>query len=142
MTDKPMPKCPAGHEMALIQIAAGGWRYGCIRCATSFKARKTMSCGWLSPIKSTKERAREVAMKRPLQKPLTMEQANDILCHETALPPMVWAEFQREPCENRWITVADIANLLKWGGIWRAWAQKPTDEERAAAKWKEDNHEE
>ena len=140
MTDKPMPKCPMGHEMALIQIAAGGWRYGCIRCATSFKARKTLSCGWLSPIKSTKERALEAAMKRPLQKPLTLEQANDILCHKTALPPMVWAEFQHEPCENRWITVANIANLVAWGGSWRPWAQKPTDEERAAAKWEEADH--
>ncbi len=75
MSKTPTPLCPMGHEIDLIQVAAGGWRYVCTRCATSFKVKKSTSCGWLSPIKSTKERAYEAATKRPLQKPLTLEEA-------------------------------------------------------------------
>lgn len=52
------PKCPGcGRAMELFQIAAGGWRYGCLACATSFKSIKRKQYGWISPIKSTKERA-------------------------------------------------------------------------------------
>lgn len=58
MIESKAPKCPGcGNDMELFQIAAGGWRYGCIACATSFKATKRMQYGWISPIKSTKDRA-------------------------------------------------------------------------------------
>lgn len=141
MADKLIPKCPMGHEMALIQIAAGGWRYGCIRCATSFKARKTLSCGWLSPIKSTKERALEAAMKRPLQKPLTCDEG---LAALNAGNP-VWIEERHK--EGGWkvpeglncVSITDDDRKL-CGITWRPWATRPTDEERAAAKWEEAAH--
>lgn len=160
MTDKPIPRCPMGHEMALIQVAAGGWRYGCIRCATSFKARKSTSCGWLSPIKSTKELAREAAMKRPLHKPIPLD---DILDSPFQIP--CWIERKKNGMVR---LVADVldrsdydrffgqvdANMLEqglvdrmtryradnYGKTWRCWATRPTDEERAAAKWEESYH--
>lgn len=66
------PKCPMGHEMELLQVASGGWRYGCTKCATSYKVQKKAHYGWLSPIRSTKELAYEAAVKRPMQKLLTM----------------------------------------------------------------------
>lgn len=148
MSERPIPLCPMGHEMELIQIAAGGWRYVCTRCATSFRAKKSTSCGWLSPIKSTKERAYEAATKRPMQKPLTLEE----------LEQSVW----QIPC---WVEERDgdlfpevldrdsmgyfgridaahdrpIIHYLKFriNETWRCWASHPTDEERAAAAWED-----
>ena len=63
MSETKAPKCPGcGGDMELFQIAAGGWRYGCIACATSFKSIKRQRYGWVSPIKSTKERAYSAAV--------------------------------------------------------------------------------
>lgn len=147
MSERPIPLCPMGHEMELIQVAAGGWRYVCTRCATSFKAKKSTSCGWLSPIKSTKERAHEAATKRPLQKPLTLEEL-------TALPEVVYLEctfflrifavlprsisYGSSPTINlQMVDVCEKFRIDKYGKTWRCWASHPTDEERAAVAWED-----
>lgn len=62
MHDMINPQCPMGHDMELLQVASGGWRYGCTKCATSYKVKKRAHYGWLSPIKSTKERAYAAAL--------------------------------------------------------------------------------
>lgn len=145
-----VPKCPMGHEMELIQVAAGGWRYVCTRCATSFRAKKSTSCGWLSPIKSTKERAYDAATMRPLQKPLTRDEVVQVI------NAPVWMEFRNEfaAVNNAWalrlqawdesyyLVGNEINGVInprvdKYGQSWRCWASHPTDEERAAASWED-----
>lgn len=148
MTDRESPKCPMGHDMELIRTAIGGWRYGCLKCATSFKAIKRASYGWLSPIKSTREKAYEAAMARPLLKPLTKaelpEMVRDIVYVETicyGINP--WPMFLRSVEKELLILKAFGMNgeiqcdLKEYGMEYRFWALKPRSEERMAAEWME-----
>lgn len=158
MSKAPAPLCPMGHEMELIQVAAGGWRYVCTRCATSFKVKKSTSCGWLSPIKSTKERAYEAATKRPMQKPMSLEAVLEKSMHID--DNVVWLEQPDEDGDNC-VVPALVSNCSRYdahciqnikflvcpkdeeifpvvgqtdyGRRWRCWATRPTDEECAAA---------
>ena len=154
MTESRTPLCPMGHKMTLIQLACGSWRYGCIRCATSFKARKGFSCGWLSPIKSTKERALEAVLKHPLQKPLTIEEVKEAKAVwieddgcETGdeLYPALYLS-KGYPSHYVFLTAYDDgdlkvwANIMHYGKTWRCWARKPTEEECASVKWEEIIH--
>lgn len=146
MDNREAPTCQMGHKMELIQTAAGGWRYGCIKCATSYKVLKKINYGWLSPIKSTKERAYEAAVRRPLKKPLTLDKLKEL--------DVVWLEDKDKtfaiPALREYVPLHDADALflmsggryvfvdwIDYGSRWRAWAQEPTDEERSAAPWKE-----
>ena len=133
-----------GHQMELFQVASGSWRYGCIECATSYKAMKRRRYGWISPMKSTKARAKEAAMKRELQRPLTIAGAVNI-------EAPVWFEHK----ENDGLLICSVSHDFKsyyrlelfgneipmtmdsrrYNVKWRLWASRPTDGERAAAKW-------
>ena len=67
------PKCPGcGGYMEELHLAAGSWRYACLHCATVKNSSRTR--GWVSPIRSTKERAKEVACRMKMQMPLTLEE--------------------------------------------------------------------
>lgn len=93
MTDRGSPKCPMGHEMELLQVASGGWRYGCAKCATSYKVQKKAHYGWLSPIKSTKERAYEAAVIRPMQKLIAKVSINPLeICEQC--PNFIFEDVQ------------------------------------------------
>ena len=125
MADKPVPKCPMGHDMELFQVAAGGWRYGCVQCATSYKAIKRRSYGWLSPIKSTKERAYEAAIRRPPKKPITCDEG---LAALNAGNP-IWIEERHG--DGDWavaqgLNCVSIANdqRKQCGVTWRPWAAR------------------
>ena len=142
--------CPMGHEMELFQVASGGWRYGCVACATSYKVLRGKRHGWISPIRSTKKLAYEAAVKRPLQKPLTLAEAKAMNMERK--PLYVESNFV-----DRWHSVQPLNGwvvglgwMRSWGKpddkpvgfleegygtYWRCWATKPTDEERSAAKW-------
>lgn len=148
MTDRESPKCPMGHDMELIRTAIGSWRYGCLKCATSFKSIKRASYGWLSPIKSTREKAYEAAMARPLLKPLTEEElpkmVHDIVYVELihlGLKP--WPAFLCDVKKELLILKEFGINgqiqcgLKEYGREYRFWAEKPRSEERMAAEWME-----
>lgn len=62
----PAPKCPAGHDMILIALAGGSYRYGCLECATHGKTfGQSVTGGWLAPKRASREGAYKAAMKRP-----------------------------------------------------------------------------
>lgn len=88
---------------------------------------------------------------RPLQKPLSREQFNEIYSMRDehvwpfdAEPPMLFLESAIEKLDFCWISW-EAANLLmdgfraysadNYGEKWRCWRCKPTEEERAAAPW-------
>lgn len=160
MSKKPAPLCPMGHEMELIQVAAGGWRYVCVHCATSFKTRKSTSCGWLSPIKSTKERAYEAATCHALQKPMSLEAVLEKSMHiddnviwleqpdedgDTCVVPALVSNYSRYDVHGiqnvKFLVwpkdeeIFPVVGQTDYGRSWRCWANRPTDEERGAAAW-------
>lgn len=147
------PKCPMGHEMELIDVATGGWRYACKKCATSYKADKKAASGWLSPIRSRKDLAYDAAMMlaaEPENHPLTLEEAQEkskngdavwleetggpsapIAAHITPIDPLsaccyVYTFFSTFPMRRS-----------TYGKTWRCWPRKPTPEQMQAEKWEE-----
>lgn len=146
MTDRAAPTCPMGHEMELFQVAGGGWRYGCVKCATSYKVLKKRNYGWLSPIKSTKERAYKAAVLRQPQKPLTLHEVNEQDCvwledrDKTTVVPALRERAPLYDADAMFLTHGNRYIFVDWNDYvtrWRAWAQEPSDEERSAATWNE-----
>lgn len=145
--------CPwCGSEMEYIDVLVIGsnerseYYYECPEC----EAR--------SPLANSEEEALNAAIRRPLQKPLTLEEA----VREKA----VWVEFSdgleeyekddgiaavifESYChvDNQCVLVGDDLEDTIHDGLWlddrdyndswRCWATKPTQEEREAAKWEE-----
>lgn len=142
--------CPMGHEMEAFRTAGGGWRYGCTACGTR---KGNGHYGWISPLRSTKDLAYMAAQKRPTQRPLMLDEA--------ANADYCWIETRNgyyvEPCNigsphlpymphTRPVyligTSAERPNMYPdsgYGSVWRCWAEKPTDTERQAAKWEDEN---
>lgn len=128
-------------------------------------------CGAVSPNEGGAEEALKAALKRPLQKPLTLEEFCDRLCspvwfesHGTYMGKKGWwmipqkfikidglmaygAKYaQAYPKRDEKVLIRFVCEqssqsselgLDAYGSVWRAWATKPTDEERAEAKWNE-----
>lgn len=89
-------------------------------------------CAAQSPISYSAESALATALARPLQKPLTLEEAKKELA--------LWFEYQANTfntsaCLYPELYSSDYRAESKYGIGWRCWATKPTDEEREAAKW-------
>lgn len=73
------PICPrCGVEMEPVRLCDGSWRYGCSKCATKRKGAPSRSRGWLSPVRSTKELAKEAATRVELQAPLTLDELRNM----------------------------------------------------------------
>lgn len=143
------PRCPGcGGYMEELHLAAGSWRYACPYCATTKNNSRTR--GWASPIRSTKERAKEAAFLRKMQKPLTLNAARDtgiVWIENRYVSEVVPAVVIVDPSINEFdvvtikyggsldrCVVTKLAKLL-CGKAWRPWAAKPTDAEREAAEW-------
>lgn len=100
-----------------------------------------------SPINEEKELAYAAALRRPLQKPMTLEEA----CGSEE--PCVYFEdrdFGEISAASvdigfahgdiRYRTIDVLGGYIHkeesaYGKTWRCWATKPTDDERKAAKW-------
>lgn len=154
MTETPRPKCPyCGEKMELChephdpwgEFSNDDWCYWCEKCIA------------YAPVEYTEEEALSAALRRPLQQPIPLD---DILFSPFQIP--CWIERKKN---GRVGLVADVldrsdydrffgqvdANMLEqglvehmtryradnYGKTWRCWASRPTDEERAAAKWEE-----
>lgn len=95
------PKCPMGHEMELIDVATGGWRYVCKKCATSYKVNKKATAGWLSPIRARKDLAYDAVM-RPAA---TCQQLSQALCGKDCATPKELLEAAEQLKHPKWISV-------------------------------------
>lgn len=107
-----------------------------------------------SPINEEKELAYAAALRRPLQKPLTLEEACGseepcvyleekdggifaawVKAYEKT---MLYLYSKREDvCAISTFAKHELFEKQKYNKTWRCWATKPTDEERKAAKWGE-----
>lgn len=143
------PRCPGcGGLMEELHLAAGSWRYACPFCATIKNSSRTR--GWASPIRSTKERAKEAACLRKMQKPLTIKEAKlagSLWIEHRYIKELFPAVSLVDPKSDDFdivtikyggsldmCVVTKLAKLL-CGKAWRPWATKPTDAEREATEW-------
>lgn len=96
-----------------------------------------------------KKHAKDAALRRPLQKPLTEEELHALI--DAGEDVAIYCEAKNDPHAYATILYAgqvvsmngDKINAcdlvyFHYGKTWRAWAQRPTDEERAAAPWEGD----
>ena len=86
--------------------------------------------------------------ERPLQKPLTLEEAMDGkepgVCVEHKVPRCIYYAFVSDSefegmcnIESIGRSTPCIARIADYGKEWRCWATKPSDAERTAAAWEE-----
>lgn len=86
------------------------------------------------------------AMARPLQKPLTLQDLHALIdageeavvyCEATDDPEVYGNIFYNGKSIDRHAESVDVRLLVyeNYGKTWRAWAARPTREERAAALW-------
>lgn len=91
-----------------------------------------------------REAVKKETLRRPLQKPLTLEDVLKIDDYGEAW----WVEYEagfvaptilNNDCHQYGEQILDgfTFELADYGKTWRAWASRPTDEERAAAPWEE-----
>lgn len=128
-----------GHPNGVLMASIGD-RYG-----RSIKRFFCPECNAMSPLTKTgMGGAVDAAMRRftPMQMPLTLDEVASIIWCRTNLPPMVYVETKVFAVASGWRSYKDFCDHLDnmcdtYGKAWRAWAHKPTDEERAAANWEE-----
>ena len=116
--------CPwCGSEMELEHYGTDEDEYFVYVCP---------DCAAQSPISYSAESALATALARPLQKPLTLEEAKtQIAVWVERLPVLsgVRATIYPETYSSAY------RSENNYGKTWRCWTTKPTDEEREAAKW-------
>lgn len=145
MNEKEPPQCPMGHKMRLYREGKK-YHYECLECSIGYYP----IVGWSSPIRPTPEEAYDAAMRRPMQKPLTLEELESGKYNQYTLwieqrfnkemPPIYPVMFQ-SVLANICIWFIDYTGrgrssvIQNYGKEFVLWYVKPTDEECAAAKW-------
>lgn len=139
------PKCPyCGTTMILERRCSMGMFYNC----------PNLNCLSISPYvkrkdgEDTKALCYEAALRRPLQKPLTLEELHALTGTDEEAVTFCEAQGDDRTYAHIWIKdlviCSDGEHIPKdhlvyesYGKYWRAWATRPTDEERAVAPWEE-----
>lgn len=136
------PLCPrCSVEMEPVRLCDGSWRYGCSKCATKRKGAPAKTRGWLSPVRSTKELAKEAAMRVSLQAPLTLDELKTM----HGMPVWVediekWAIVEVCTRHHQGVFVNGVVAEnhtfsydVKKRGL-KCWRQKPDDLSRAVGR--------
>lgn len=137
--------CPyCGTVMILERGHESGLSYSCPNCWSESPFIKYKGG------EDTKAICYEAALRRPLQKPLTLEELHALI--DPGDEVVTYCEAKNRDDD---LTYAHIwrGNLVvyangdriaknaiiydRYGKTWRAWATRPTDEERASAPWEE-----
>lgn len=146
MNNPRCPYCGAGMKIMVHEFYDGAYCSGYAYCP---------KCGSYGPSLAgdiSKEQAhdeiKEAALRRPLQKPLTLEEMRALI--DTDDDVVTYCEGLDDP--HTYATIWYLGSYVdraggpsnnrilawdKYGKRWRAWAQRPTDEEREAAPWEE-----
>jgi hypothetical protein len=149
---QPEPKCPyCGTEMKTFTrtiyntILAHGYAM-CPECRST-SPRVVPEDIWDIEGDELTEAVKEAAMRRPLQKPLTLEELHALIDPGDEVVTYCEGISFCQTYATIWIDgqVIDALGLhpkgnisfYSYGKTWRAWAARPTDEERAAAPWEE-----
>ena len=149
---QPEPKCPyCGTEMKIFTnticnmlISSGYAR--CPECG-SIGPRVVPEDVWDIEGNQLREAVKKETLRRPLQKPLTLHELLEMIGHgleavtfceakgDNQTYATIWIDDNVVDCQG--ITPKDNISYETYGKLWRAWAARPTDEERAAAPWEE-----
>lgn len=137
------PICPwCGREMHLFSrtpLKQPPYWYNC----------PDEKCFGSSPVAMTKKEALAAALRRPLQKPLTLRELHRLI--RTGEDAAIYCEAKGDPHAyatiiHEGMTVdrdgekipAKSLAFERYGKTWRAWHPvRPTDEEREAAPWED-----
>lgn len=142
-----MPMCGYSREYGLARIQ--------VKCTNCGACGPTAEIGRRQPWNYTRERlkaeedkADEAAMRRPLQKPLTLCELSALI--DTDDDVVTWCEscidahayaniWYQGKCIDRDGDTLDVRLMAfdAYNKTWRCWATRPTDEEREAAPWEE-----
>ncbi len=139
------PKCPyCGTGMILERRCSMGMFYNCpnLKClsASPYVRRKAGE--------DTEAICYEAALRRPIQKPLTLEELDALIDSGDEVVIYIETDTHVETYANIIYGMkifdrygetegVDFLRFDTYGKTWRAWASRPTDEERAAAQWEE-----
>ena len=134
--------CPyCGAEMNLEYGYAQGMSYACPNCWSESPFVKYRGG------EDTRALCYEAAMRRPLRKPLTLKKLRTLIDAGDETVTYCEAKGADRTYANIWTgdLVIDVVGyehknhvcFENYGKTWRAWAARPTDEERAAAPWEE-----
>lgn len=150
------PKCPyCGEPMRLDADSCHIWMKceSCLSCSPKvyrpdWNNSEFPFAGWSDFWCKCKEIVQEVALRRPLQKPLTKEEIFELIASNEEF--VTWNEYKKEGLlfPQIWSDGEVISDVMcpiatdkivwdTYGKTWRNWASRPTDEERAAAPWEE-----
>lgn len=81
--------------------------------------------------------------KKPIQKPLSINEMIEVISGNTKHPQMIYIEHRKEKCNSGWYKKESvwyyIANMADSAYIeWRPWIYRPTEEEKETANWKDE----
>lgn len=136
------PKCPyCGTVMILERGHERGLSYACPNCWSESPFIQYKDGG------DTEALSLEAALRRQPNKPLTLEGLHSLIGPGDEVVTYCEAKGAERTYANIWTgdLVIDVVGyehknsvcFENYGKTWRAWATRPTDEERAAAPWEE-----
>ena len=144
------PMCPFCGREILVPVFWDYFNKTWLACCRCNECDARWHTGYFAG--ATKEEAAEKAcvasMHRPLQKPLTIQELVALIAAGEDIA--VYCEAKGDDhayatifCNGKCIDLTgdmiDACDLVffRYNISWRAWAQRPTDEERAAAPWED-----
>lgn len=140
------PKCPCcGREM-LVPVYRDYFNKTWIACCRCNECEAKWKTGDFTgeTKEEAAEKARAAAIRRPQQKPLTLDELFPGGIERS--PDVMWIEFKGQHSLEAWKPAYSGEDFVYWfnqinyekdryNKTWRCWLGKPTDEERAAAPW-------
>lgn len=153
---QPEIKCPyCGAIMSFEADSCHLWMKCDFCLSASPKAEKPnmpngdfSAIGWAIYWAKCEEIAKKAALRRPLQKPLTLWELHELIDSGDEVVIYIETDNHVETYANIIYGMnifdrygetegVDFLRFETYGKTWRAWATRPTDEERAAAPWEE-----
>lgn len=150
---KPEPKCPyCGTEMRIFtksicnMILTHGYAV-CPECGSTGPCVIPEDV-WDMEGNQLREAVKEETLRRPIQKPLTLKELHALIDSGDEVVIYIETDTHVETYANIIYGMkifdrygetegVDFLRFETYGKTWRAWATRPTDEERAAAPWEE-----
>lgn len=148
MDVKPMcPYCGETMKIHADEFYNGSFAIGYAYCPACGSYGPTVKAATDEAVKRIRDDVKAAAMRRPLQKPLTRAELEALIESGPEIVTYCEARDGDRTFANIWIaySVIDVIGIEQkenicfesYGKTWRAWSQRPTDEERAAAPWEE-----
>lgn len=144
------PKCPYCGETMKIHVSElyeGSFAVGYAVCPACGSYGPSVKSATDEGVKRIHDDVKADVMRRPIQKPLPFHEFLDLIGPGHEVVTFCEAKGDDRTYASIWIddkvvdgdgiSPRDNISYETYGKLWRAWATRPTDEERAAAPWEE-----